>query len=158
MRTHPASSNWSGSTYPCRVLLAVAALSVVGGCGGGYEDDNRSIVDELPTLQHATRVSVQHRGYCGSHACLFGNDRSDAVVVYEVDTSEVTQRDLADEFVDALPSWSATVEEICSNADPSFCDSALAIRLVRGDALITVGFDNWEVGLVEFGVDARGAR
>ncbi|MFT5203879.1 MAG: hypothetical protein ACI9C1_003282 [Candidatus Aldehydirespiratoraceae bacterium] len=102
------------STLPAAGLALLAV-----GCGRGYEDENRSIVSELPALEKVVLLDEDHYGFCSGDSCPFGNDGSGALLMYSVDTDGYSQASLADAYRVGLSGWDATIEEGCANADPS---------------------------------------
>ena len=74
-----------------RLTLIWLVLLVMSGCGRGYEGENRAIVGELPVLDEAVLLGDDHHGYCSGDTCLFGNDRSSALLMYSVDRDRYTQ-------------------------------------------------------------------
>lgn len=139
----------------CRVCLLLIAL-LVAGCGRGYEGDNRAIVSQLPTLDGVSLIEENHYGYCSGDSCLFGNDRSGALLTYSVDTNLYTQETLVEAYSGALSAWNPSVEEGCANADPSYCDEIVFAHFLRGEGRIDLNLDNWTVGRFELHVDAKG--
>lgn len=139
-----------------RSRLAVFGLVIVAaGCGRGYETENRGIVAELPSPDEVVLIEEDHYGYCSGDECLFGNDRSGALLIYSVDTGLYTQEALVEAYREGLPDWAASIEEGCANADPSFCDEIVFASFTRGDARIDLNLDNWSVGQFELHVNAR---
>lgn len=137
------------------VVVMAAAAVVLAGCGRGYEGANRSIVAELPELDAVQLLDEDHYGFCSSDTCTFGNDRSGARLTYSVDTEQYTPRSLIDAYSSMLTDWAPTVEQTCSNADPSISDEACLASFTKGDARIDLNLDNWSVGTFELHVDAR---
>ena len=137
-------------------LLSVALVLMAAGCGGGYEDENRSIISELPAFDGVDLQDEDHYGYCTGDSCPFGNDRNGALLIYSVDVDNYTQDILVEAYREALSGWDATIDEVCANADPSFCDEIVVASFVRDDQRIALNLDNWSVGRFELHVDARG--
>ncbi len=138
------------------VMLVVGMALVAAACGSSYEAENRSIVSELPELDAVVLLEEDHHNYCGKDTCVFGDDRSSALLTYSVDTGHYPKRTLVDAYLMGLADWEATVEEGCGNADPSFCDERLSTLFEKGDAQIGVNLDNWPAGQFEIYVNARG--
>lgn len=139
------------------VIIAVLAALFVS-CGGGYENANRTIVAELPDLEHVGLIDEDHYGYCSQDSCFLGNDRSGALMLYSVDTDQVTQQALVEAYRTSLVDWDPSIEESCANADPSFCDEILLASFSRGNARIDLNLDNWAGGRFELHVDAEGGQ
>ena len=137
--------------------VAITAVLLVAAACGGYEAANRAIVADLPRLDGVDLIDEAYDGYCSGDSCAFGNDRSNAVLTYRVDTDAYSQDSLVEAYRSALTGWEATVEETCANADPSFCDEIVLAFFDRGDARISLNLDNWSGGRFELGVDAKGA-
>lgn len=137
------------------LLVAAWSTLVLVGCGGGYEDENRAIIAELPNLEGVDVISEEHGSYCSDDSCPFGDDRSSARVVASVDTDRYTPDSLIEAYHDQLSGWSeATIDRGCLG-DSSSCDDILAATFTRDRGWITLGLDNWSVGQIEIGVDAR---
>lgn len=134
------------------VVLALAGSS----CTHGYENENRSIVAELPILEHVELVTEEHYGYCSGDTCLLGTDRSGALLTYSVDSAEYTQETLVDAYRVELSGWESSIEAGCANADPSFCDEILIASFTRGQERISFNLDNWPNERFDIHVDARG--
>ena len=140
-----------------RSCIAVFGLVIVAaGCGRGYESENRGIVAELPSLDEVVLIEEDHHGFCSGDTCLFGTDRSGALLIYSVDTDLYTQEALVEAYRQGLPDWVPSIEEGCANADPSFCDEVIFASFTRGDARIGLSLDNWSGGQFELHVNARG--
>ncbi|MDW3212733.1 MAG: hypothetical protein R8G01_01965 [Ilumatobacteraceae bacterium] len=140
----------------CSLLFAACSTLVLVGCAGGYEDENRAILDELPNLDGVDVISEEHGSYCSGDTCLFGDDRSSARIVASVDTDLYTPDSLIEAYHDQLSGWSeATIDRGCLD-DSSPCDDILAAMFTRDRERISLGLDNWSVAQIEIGVDARG--
>lgn len=126
-------------------------------CGRGYEESNQSIVGELPVLDGVVLIEEQHYGFCSGDTCLFGNDRSGALLVYSVDTEMYSQKALVEAYRSGLIDWEASIDRTCLNANPSLCEEVILASFTKGDARIDLNLDNWSVATFELHVDAKGA-
>jgi hypothetical protein len=140
-------------------LLATLPLLAVG-CGRGYEDENRSLIGEVPVLDGVVMIDKDHYGYCSQDSCLLGSDRSGALLSYSVDTTAFDQQTLVDAYEAQLPGWElSTFEGRCgADEDPVLCDQIVSAVFVREDEEISLNLDNWSVGRFEIHVDARGGE
>ena len=141
-----------------RTVCLLAVLPVLaGGCGRGYEDQNRSLVGEVPVLDGVVMVEENHYGYCSRDSCLLGNDRSGALLSYSVDTTAFDQQTLIDAYEAELTGWElSTFEGRCgADEDPVLCDQIVSAVFVRGDEEIALNLDNWSAGRFEINIDAR---
>ena len=139
------------------ILLAVLLAAMGASCGRGYDGANRSIVADLPSIGAIDLLDEDYYGFCSGDSCPFGNDRSGALLTYAVDTDSLSQESLVDAFRTALVDWSATIDETCANADPTFCDEVIVASFTKDGARIELNLDNWSGGQFELHVDAKGA-
>lgn len=135
--------------------LVFVLILLLAACGRGYEDENRSIVADLPPIDGVVLIEEDHYGYCSNDSCPLGNDRSGALLTYTVDTDRYSQDSLIETYRHALPGWGLSVEEFYEDDDPSAGERIVSARFVSGDQEIALNLDNWATGRFELHVDAR---
>lgn len=141
-----------------RHLVTLTALCVfVVGCSRGYEGENRSLAEELPTLDGVVMLEEDHYDYCSRDSCPFGDDRSGVLLSYTVEATMFDQRSLVEAYHDELAGWDLSmIEGPCgADEDPVLCDQIISATFTRGDEQISLNLDNWAVGWFDIHVDAR---
>lgn len=150
-------SNTYHQTVRRRLVLLCLGLGLLGlSCGGGYADQNRSLVAELPELDGVELLEEDYYGYCTKDTCVFGNDGNGALLTYSVDVDLYTQQELVDAYAAELKDWDLFSKAGCLNAEPSFCEEIVSGNFTRGDHEISLNLDNWPAGRLEIHVDAHG--